>query len=193
MDLIPTTELMAVNTMLRAIGESPVNSLDNTGMVDAVLAQQTLETVSRHVQERGWYWNTKENLLLVRSYPDKTIILPDNTLRVDTVGDDNRTHPVIQRGNRLYNKKTNSFVFDKDLRVDLVEFLAFEDLPQAARTYITLSSVRKFQEDRVGSEALAKMQQQDEAVAWNELISAEAETMDASIFQSWGVARVLDR
>lgn len=193
MDLIPTTELMAVNTMLRAIGESPINSLDNTGMVDAVLAQQTLETVSRHVQERGWYWNTQENLLLVRTYPDKFLILPDNCLKVDTVGDDNIHFPVIQRGNRLFNKKTNSFVFDKDLRVDLVEFLAFGDMPQSARTYITLSAARKFQEDRVGSDTLAKFQAQDEQAAWNELVVAEAETQDASIFQNWSVARVLDR
>jgi hypothetical protein len=193
MDLIPTTELMAVNTMLRAIGESPINSLDNTGMVDAVLAQQTLETTSRHVQERGWYWNTQENLLLVRTYPDKFLILPDNTLKVDTVGDDNRTHPVVQRGSKLFNKLTNSYVFDKDLRVDLVEFLAFGDMPQAARTYITLSAARKFQEDRVGSDTLAKFQIQDETAAWNELMNAEGETQDATIFDSFSVARVLDR
>lgn len=193
MDLIPTTELMAVNAMLRAIGESPINSLDNTGMVDAVLAQQTLETVSRHVQERGWYWNTQENLTLVRTYPDKFLILPDNCLKVDTVGDDGRFYPVIQRGNRLFNKKTNSFAFDKDLTVDLVEFLAFGDMPQAARTYITLSATRKFQEDRVGSDTLAKFQAQDEQAAWNELVGAESETQDSTIFDSWSVARVLDR
>jgi hypothetical protein len=191
MDLIATTELMAVNTMLRAIGESPINSLDNTGMVDAVLAQQTLETISRTVQERGWYWNTQENLLLVRTYPDNHLVLPDNCLKVDTVGQDGLYYPVIQRGPRLFNKRTNSFVFDKDLTVDLVEFLPFNEMPQAARTFVAMSAVRKFQEDRVGSETLAKMHSEDEKVAWNALVNAEAETQDANIFDSYDVRRVL--
>lgn len=194
MDLVPTTELMAVNAMLRAIGESPLNSLESPEAVDAVLAQQTLEAVSRHVQERGWYWNTMEGYRLPLSFPSNEIRLPENTLKVDTVGDDERLVPVIQRGTRLFNKSTNSYTFTKSVTVDLVEFLPFDEIPQAARTYITLSASRKFQEDRVGSDALAKMHMEDEKVAWMALVSAESETRDASIFDSWDVAQVwMDR
>lgn len=193
MDLVPTTELMAVNAMLRAIGESPLNTLDAPDAVDAVLAQQTLETVSRHVQERGWYWNTLENYTLPRSFPEGYITLPDNCLKVDTVGDDAIKYPVTQRGNRLFNKRTNSYVFDKAVKVDLVEFLSFEELPQAARSYITMSACRKFQEDRVGSETLAKFQIEDEKAAWAAMLSAEAEQRDATIFDSYDVYRVMDR
>lgn len=193
MDLIPTTELQAVNAMLRAIGESPVNSLAVPEAVDVVLAQQTLVDVSRNLQERGWYWNTMESLKLPLTYPSGEIKLPANCLKVDTVGSDEREYPVIQRGSRLFNKKTNSYTFDKALTVDLVEFLPFEELPQAARTFIVLSASRKFQEDRVGSETLAKFQLEDEKVAWGALISAESETRDANIFDSYDVARVMDR
>lgn len=193
MDLTPTTELMAVNAMLRAIGESPLNTLESPEAVDAVLAQQTLEAVSRHVQERGWYWNTLENYRLARTHPGNEIHLPQNTLKVDTVECDRDLYPVVQRGKRLFNKRTNSYQFDKALTVDLVEFLPFEELPQAARTYITLSAVRKFQEDRVGSEALSAMHKADEQGAWMALVSAESEVRDASIFDSWDVASVMDR
>ena len=47
-----TTELEAINTMLSVIGESPVNTVDGSGVVDAVLARQILHEVSRHVQSR---------------------------------------------------------------------------------------------------------------------------------------------
>lgn len=184
---------MAVNAMLRAIGESPINTLTDSGNVDAELAHQTLETTSRTVQERGWYWNTMEGLTLSVNPQTGEIALPRNCLKVDTVGQDQCDYPVVQRGRRLFNKKTNTYSFPKALKVDLVEFLTFEELPQAARTYITYSSVRKFQEDRVGSDTLAKFQMEDEKAAWVAMLSAESEVRDASIFDSYDVARVMDR
>jgi hypothetical protein len=192
-DLVPTTELQAVNAMLRAIGESPVNTLESADAVDVVLAQQTLADISRSCQERGWYWNTMEDYTLIRTFPDNQIKLPSNTLKVDTTGLDADNYPVVQRGTRLFNKKTNSYAFDKNLTVDLVEFLPFEEIPQAARTFITLSAARKFQEDRVGSDTLAKMHLEDEKVAWSALVAAESEVRDATIFDSYDVARVMDR
>lgn len=184
---------MAVNAMLRAIGESPINTVSDSGNVDAELAQQTLETISRTVQERGWYWNTMEGLTLSVNPITGEIALPRNCLKVDTVGEDNRNYPVAQRGRRLFNKKTNSYKFDKALKVDLVEFLTFEELPQATRTYITYSAIRKFQEDRVGSDTLAKFQIEDEKAAWAAMLNAESEARDANIFDSYDVARVMDR
>ena len=44
-----TTELEAVNIMLAAIGESPVNTLTGTLPVDVKLAQTTLEEVNKEV------------------------------------------------------------------------------------------------------------------------------------------------
>jgi hypothetical protein len=192
MDLIPTTQLMAVNAMLRAIGESPINSLNSSGSVDAVMALQTLEAVSRELQERGWHWNTLENLKLSRSFPSNEIQLPQNTLKVDSMEPDEEID-VIQRGKRLFNRKTNSFVFDRDITVTLVECLDWDDLPQAARTFVTHKAGLKFQADRVGSETLYKFQAKDVDDAWNRLVSADAETRDANIFDNWSVARVLDR
>jgi len=40
--LAPTTELEAVNTLLSAIGESPINSLDTLGNLFAAQARDTL-------------------------------------------------------------------------------------------------------------------------------------------------------
>ena len=53
-----TTKLDAVNTMLSAIGEAPVNSL-SSGLVEAEIAETILNTVDREVQSMGWHFNTE--------------------------------------------------------------------------------------------------------------------------------------
>jgi len=192
MDLLPTSELEAVNLALRSIGESPVNSIENSGVIDAVLAQQTLRFISSQVQEIGWHWNTRENYTLSRTFPSNEIVVPQNTLKVDTTGPD-AGRDAILRGSRLFDKNNNTYVWDKNLKVSLVEFLGFEELPQAARTYIALRAARKFQEDRVGSDNLSAMHRRDEIAAWAQLQGAEAETADYSMFDNYTVARILDR
>jgi len=192
MNLTPTSELEAINLMLQGIGETPVNTVEDSGVVDAVLARQTLHNVSRDLQEKGWHWNTLEGLVLAVALPDNEIFLPDNTLKVDSSGKDEHVN-VIQRGKRLFNKDTNSYSFTGPLTVDLVEFLPFEELPQAARSFIALNASRKFQQDRVGSETLSTFHQKDELKAWAALLASEAETADRTIFDNYSVARVLAR
>ena len=50
MAVAATTELEAVNIMLAAIGEAPINSLIGTLPVDARIAQSTLTEVNKSVQ-----------------------------------------------------------------------------------------------------------------------------------------------
>jgi len=190
--LTPTTEKEAINLMLSGIGENPVNSLEDDGQVDTVLARQQLHAVSRDLQEKGWHWNTLEGLVLATTYLTNEISLPGNTLKVDTVDEDEQID-VVMRGKRLFNKTTNSYKFDKPVKVRLVEFLAFEELPQAARTYITLEAKQIFQQDRVGSDTLAAFHREQKLRAWAALLDAEAEVADRTVFDNYSVARVLDR
>jgi hypothetical protein len=117
--IAPTTELEAVNAMLEAIGETPVNSLSNSGVVDAVKARSELRRKSRQLQQAGWHWNTLRSYKLYPSSPSKEIILPANTLRVDTVDNDFYVN-VVQRGNKLFDNTKHTYEFDKELTVDLV-------------------------------------------------------------------------
>ena len=96
-----TTELEAVNSMLRTIGASPVSTLEDNGVVDAVMALQTLRDVSRDVQSQGLHFNTERNYPLAPSYPlPGELTLPANCLRVDPI--DTWTD-LVQRGLRLYD------------------------------------------------------------------------------------------
>lgn len=189
----PTTELEAVNLMLDAIGESPINSLGNSAVVDAVKAQAVLSEVSRAVQQKGWHFNTEKEYELVPTVFDKEIQLPGNCLRVDTVGPD-KWIDVVQRGTRLYDRRKHTYKFEKSLKVDMVVLLPFEELPEAARYYIAVRAARVFQARTVGSESLYQFTAQDEQLALVDLKKAEGVTADHNMFTgSWSVAKMLQR
>lgn len=191
--ITPTTELEAVNLMLDAIGESPINSLNNSAVVDAVKAQAVLSEVSRATQQKGWHFNTEKDYELVPTAFNNEIILPGNCLRVDTVGPDKWTD-VVQRGNRLYDRRKHTYRFEKSLKVDMVVLLPFEELPEAARYYIAVRAARVFQARSVGSEALYQFTSQDEQLALVDMKKAEGVTADHNMFTgSWSVAKMLQR
>lgn len=190
--LSPTTELEAINTMLSTIGEAPVNTVEDNGIVDAVIARQILRSTSREVQSRGWHFNTEKGFLLT---PDSEgfITLPPTTLRVDTV-DEFQDIDVVLRGNRLYDRRNHTFKFDKPIRVDAVILLPFEELPEVAREYITIRASRIFQERVVGSDILSSFSKSDELRALVSLQEMEADTADYNILtDNYSVARVLVR
>lgn len=187
-----TTELEAVNTMLSCIGESPINSLEVTGVEDADAAKAVLNEVSRQVQSIGWHFNSETDYSLVRDV-DGFINVPSNTITVDTT-DEFYNYDVVQRGLRLYNKKDHTFVFDKTLKVDIVLLLPWDELPQAARRYIEISAARVFQVRRLGSDTLHKFSEMDELKALSVLKDNEGETGDYNVLSgSYSVANILQR
>lgn len=174
MALTPTTKLEAVNVCLTNIGEAPVASL--TGLqVDAQVASSIIDEVSREVQSNGWHWNTEVHTISPNI--SNQILLPANTLRVDTVEKDSSLD-VIQRGMKLYDRKDNTYLFTASLRLHLTVALDFDEIPEAARRYITMRSSRVFQERTLGSESLSKFNRGDEQQAWALLQHEEAETGD---------------
>ena len=190
--LAPTTELEAINTMLSTIGEAPVNTVEDNGIVDAVIARQILRSTSREVQARGWHFNTEKGFLLT---PDSEgfITLPPTVLRVDTV-EESQDIDVVLRGNRLYDRRNHTFKFDKPIRVDAVILLPFDELPEVAREYITIRAARIFQERVVGSDLLSSFSKSDELRALAALQEMEADTADYNILtDNYSVARVLSR
>jgi len=117
MALSATTKLDAINTMLSTIGEAPINTLEDIGSVDAVMAEQILDSTSREVQGRGWHWNTeKEYLISLDS--NGYLWLPPTVLRADD-SDGRLGKDVVVRGQRLYDRVNHTYVFDKDMKVEL--------------------------------------------------------------------------
>lgn len=189
--MTPTTKLEAVNIMLASIGETPVNSL-TSGLVDAELAETILEAVDRDTQSQGWHFNTEIDFPIAPTLIAGEIILPNNCLRVDTSGVD-AGQDLVMRGTKLYDRKNHTFKIGKAVKLEMVIMLKFEELPEAARRYITLKSARMFQDRVVGSTDIHGFQERDEVFALVELKDAEGQTGDHNIFDNYGVTRILDR
>jgi hypothetical protein len=195
MALSMTSELDAINIMLGTIGESPINSLDAaTGVVDAVTARAILSEVSVQVQEEGWHFNTEYEFILTPSLDTKEIYVPANTIEVDASEYDRNNIDVAIRGNRLYDRKNKTFQFQQDIKADLTILLEFNELPQAARHYITVRAARVFQQRVIGSDTLGSFSEKDEARALRSMRRYESKTADYNILTgNYSVMRTIDR
>ena len=176
---LPTTELEAVNLMLSAIGEAPVSSLNDPSLLDASLAQEVLDQTSIAIQTRGLHCNTDLKLVLAKEVNGE-ILLPSETVKVDS-SDVSAHRDVVQRGNKLYDRDNNTFIFDEDITVDIVKLLEFNELPQHVRRYVTTKASRRFQTRFMGSETLAGFTAQDEQEALIEFERTEAQTEDTNL------------
>lgn len=194
MALTLTTELDAINIMLGTIGESPINSLEAaTGVVDAVTARSILAEVAVQVQEEGWHFNTDYEFVLTPSVGTGEIFVAPNTIEVDVTPYTSDVDVAI-RGNRLYDRKNKTYSFAAAIKADLTILLEFNELPQAARHYITVRSARVFQQRVVGSETLGSFSDADEARALRAMRRYEAKSGDYNILTSnYSVMRVIDR
>ena len=169
--LVCSTELEAVNTILSTIGEQPVEALDGS-FNEATLAQDMLRDISREVQTRGYSWNKETEYPLAVTGGE--ILISTDCLDVNIT---NQQDWLVQRGNRLYNRTEHTYTFaaDVDVEATIIFFLAFADLPQVAKNYITLRTARKFQVRMLGSESIEKFSEIDENQAWLTLSAKEVD------------------
>jgi hypothetical protein len=192
MSLTPTTELEAVNTMLNTIGEAPVNTLVNMTSVDALAALSVLKNVNRGVQVEGWFFNSEYDYPLVPDL-DGNLPLPTNLMSVDSTNESS-SYDLIQRGSRAYDRKNHTYTFTETVKCDLILLLAFEEIPEAARNYITLRASRILQDRLLGSDSLHTMNREDEYQALTSLRLIESQNADYNILTGHSdVARVLTR
>ena len=186
-----TSKLEAVNTMLTAIGESPVNTITSSTTTDVSIALQILDNVSREVQSVGWHFNTDTNYLLTKNSSNQ-IELPSNALRVDNSNKD-ADKDLVERGRKLWDRENHTYTITKDIRVNITWFLEFTELPETARRYITIRAARIFQDRMLASETLHAFHQVDELSALSALKEHEGDTRDHSIFDNYSTYRVIDR
>lgn len=175
MSITRTSFLEAVNTVLRMLGEAPVNSLDG----EFGLAQQAndiLIDTSRRLQMEGWTFNTDYYKLLLRNQ-DNEIQVPNTALRVVVSPYDHPGLDVVQRGEKLYDRRANSYQFTADVRADITLALDWEELPEHARRYITTRSGRLLQQQIIGSKDLDAINAGEEAEARSAFLELET-TLD---------------
>ncbi len=202
MTVAATTELEAINIMMAAIGESPINALTDPLPVDARLAQQTLAEINKKVQMEGWSFNTEIDVTLSRD-GSKHINLANSILRVDPNIHQHPTIDAIQRTLKLYDRLNNRYEFDEDLICTVVYFRAFTEIPEPARYYITIKAARVFVDRLVGDQGLRTYTEQDEIRARAILMETDLANGDhnllrgdpslTSVFSTYSPANALIR
>lgn len=180
MELSCTTELEALNSLLGAVGETPVNTLEDLGFTDASVALSILRAKSRETQMKGWYFN-RDYTYYFTPAADGSVVLPPNVLsirpstadgrRIVPRGDLSVTPPVI----KLWNSTDATFTYaaDDGPTVEVVWMFDFELLPEAARRYITVRAATQFQAQYQGNEQADGFSKDDETFAFLALVDEE--------------------
>ena len=158
------TELSAVNSVLGAIGQSPITTLDFDNPEVSFVHNLLMES-SRDVQNEGWVFNTENNFPLT---PDENgyIQIPSNMLRIDATGNDiDRTIDPVKRNGRLYDKYHHTDVWDKNktFYADILWLFDFDDLPSVFKRYITHRTSVRAAIQLVANSELAKLLATQEA------------------------------
>ena len=182
MTVAATTELEAINIMLAAIAEAPINSLTGTLPVDAVTARSTLAEFNKEIQSEGWSFNTETDVTLTRDGSNQ-ISLPANVLRVDANIHQHPTIDPIQRGLKLYDRQNNKYEFDEDLICTVVYFRDFDEIPEQARRYINIKAARVFVDRLVGDQGLRTYTQEDETRARTILTETDYANADHNLLR----------
>jgi hypothetical protein len=187
---IPTTELEAVNTMLEAVGELPVNHLEERGLTDAAVARKLLFKTSRQVQNMGPRCSIETDVELIPEGVTQYVRVPTNTLNVE-VRDPSKD--IVLRGTRLYDRTNRTYRFDKPITVDVTFFLGFEELPEHVRNYVTIRAMRNFQRRVLGDSGLDQFTREEEAEAQAIFRRRELSNKDRSLLDGVPSRHILRR
>lgn len=173
MPTAPSTKLEAINSVLSAVGEAPITSLDYIGdSISATLASNIIDEVDRSFQTKGWSFNTDFGYLFIRN-ASNNIVVPTNTIRINFSETTYPTLKIVQRGTKLYDAKNKTYVFSTNITGDMVSLLSFDLIPEQARNYIVTRSSRIFLLRTRPEEAQNKFNDADEQVAFANFLDYE--------------------
>ncbi len=155
------TELSAVNSILGAIGQAPITTINYTNP-EISFIYNILTEVNKDVQNEGWHFNTEYHVKLT---PDsnKNVAIPTLTLRFDLHDAEDKTKDVVVRDGKLYDLVDHTNEFDNDVYVDLVTLYPFTDLPNPFQRYITYRAAARAATQLVSNPQLVQLLQQQEA------------------------------
>lgn len=186
------SDLDAVNRMLASLGGSPVNTLLVAGVGDVADAKRHLSETLRDVQTVGYSWNSDYGFELTPDPTSGAILIPDGVLDIDASDASltivERRHPTLD-ARALYDADNHTFDFrakystESPLTVDIIWGFPFNDLPQAARTYIATAAARRFQAQKVNSPILDRFDADDEERAFMLLQRYERRSRDTNSFR----------
>ena len=175
---IPTTvdtdtELSAVNSILGAIGQSPITQLKDTTTGSLISTNPEISYIyniltecNLDIQSEGWSFNSEEHVKFTPDPTTKHIAVPLNVLSLDA-NDGWRTKAVdtILKNGKLWDKVDHTFEFDDNLICDVVYLYEFEDLPPVFRRYVIYKASSRAATQLIANPQLVELLSQQEAFA----------------------------
>ena len=168
------TELEAVNSLLSAIGEAAVSSLETATTVEVTQAKNLLSNVNRETQQKGWHFNTEWDVSLTRDSNNK-IPIGSSILSI-YIEQKLTTIRGIQGVMYIYDLDNNTFTWTENItNAVTITLLDFQDTPQAVRQYVTTKAARIFQEEIIGQVSAEQINRTEEMETYADLLDDEAE------------------
>ena len=184
------TELSSVNSILGAIGQSPVSSLYRKNTSDELVflnpeisfVYQILQEVCLDVQNEGWVFNRENDYQLTPDANDEFVV-PANVLRMDvTQGQIRRIIDTVIREGKVYDKIKHTYKFDGPLRFDIVWKFPYEELPSAFQRYITLKASVRAATQLISNPGLVQLLMQQLMEARVAVVEYDTDQGDYSFF-----------
>lgn len=213
-----TTELEAINSMLAAIGESPVTDINGT-QADLQVAVNLLRNATREVQSVPWKFNYETGVQLA---PAGTVVWTDVAANITTLNvftppantlswkqsrfKGNGDLILTARPSKQYRVSTLPVVvlYDKKLNrdgadiawypyvwIDVIFGFDFDQMPESARRYATVVAGRRFTQQVVGSETMAGFQELDERIALRTLKRDQGETQRLNMLDNYAAFTIM--
>lgn len=177
-------ELEAMNMLLRAIGSAPVNSLE-TNHPDAVNAKATLDRWRKQAQSRGWWCNLDYEVTFTRDSVTGEIPV---ALHISKAIFQDKS--IIIRGNKLYNKATQSYVFTENPVATRVQYtLLWEDMPESMQRHAAYAAAKAFVMDEIEDQSKAREFAQDAGIALVDLKRDDLEQGGYNVFNKTRVMK----
>ena len=177
------TELSAVNSILGAIGQSPITTLDYENP-EISFVYNILMECSVDVQNEGWVFNTENNYPF-KMNTDGEMSIPNNILRMDvTEGQIYRYTDLVRREGKIYDKLNHTFKFDEPVNFDVVWLFPYPDLPSVFKRYITYKASGRAATQLITNPQLTQLLAQQEAFSRAACMEYECEQGDYT-FMGW--------
>ena len=178
------TELSAVNSILGAIGQSPVTSLvfDNP---EISLIYNLLRDANVDVQAEGWHFNTEKHVTYTPDSVTGKIVVGNDILKMDvSEGWEKRQYDVVKRGGYLYDKfdHTDDWSDHTSIDLDITRLISFDDIPTPFQRYITYRASRVAATQLVANPQLVQLLAQQEALSRAALMEYETTQANYTMF-----------
>ena len=171
--------LEAVNEIISSVGSPPINSLSNITNVDGIDALRMLNKTSRRIQSTGWEWNRQDSVTFLPDTTTGKIAYPNDIIKAVA------TNRLIRKDGYFFDLDANTDRFTSSITItELVREIAFNDLPEAARDYITAVTTRDFQRIKVGSVEADQAIAQREAEALVRLNALEIDMGQFNLYEN---------